>query len=240
MRCFKDPQYNFLRVILQLISKQKIISGIFKGLKFNVPNFNTAMLIGTWELELFSVLNEILKKKFSTIFVVGAAEGYYAVGFSQHLPDTNIFAFEKQFDYRGKLKRLTISNDSKNIHIEGNCDSKILKSHLQLGGDNPFLFCDIEGGEIRLLNLKLIPDLAKTELIVEVHEMYVENCQQRLLDEFKDTHNYTIIYGRERRLDDLPVSCRILSFFASKETVTNLMNEGRPYPMNWIWFQPIN
>jgi len=107
-------------------------------------------------------------------------------------------------------------------------------------GDNPFLFCDIEGGEIELLNLKLIPDLVKTELLVEVHEMYVENCQQRLLDEFKNTHNYTIIYGKERRFEDLPISCGILSYFASKERVTNLMNEGRPYPMNWIRLQPLN
>jgi hypothetical protein len=198
------------------------------------------MLIGTWELELLPLLNEIFKKKFSSIFVVGAAEGYYAVGFSRNHPNTKIFAFEKQCDYREKLERLKISNGSQNINIEGNCDSKILKRNLQLGGPNPFLFCDIEGGEIELLNLKLIPDLAKTELLVEVHEMYVENCQKRLLDVFKETHNYTIIYGKERRLDDLPPSCSILSYFASKETVTNLMNEGRPYPMNWIWFQPLN
>ena len=198
------------------------------------------MLMGTWELELFPVLKKILKKKFSTIFVIGAAEGYYAVGLSRHFPNTNIFAFEKQLEYRGKLEILKMSNDSKNILIEGSCDSKILKRNLQLGGPNPFLFCDIEGGEIELLNLKLIPDLAKTELLVEVHEMYVENCQKRLLDEFKETHNYTIIYGKERRLDDLPLSCSILSYFASKETVINLMNEGRPYPMNWIWFQPVN
>lgn len=198
------------------------------------------MLIGTWEVELFPVLKEILEKKFSTIFVVGAAEGYYAVGFSRHFPDTNIFAFEKLCEYREKLERLKILNDSKNILIEGNCDPKILKNHLQLGGDNPFLFCDIEGGEIELLKLKSIPDLAKAELLVEVHEMYVENCQQRLLDEFKDTHKYTIIFGKERRLDDLPFSCGVLSYFASKETVINLMNEGRPYPMNWIWFQPVS
>lgn len=198
------------------------------------------MLIGTWELELLPVLNEIFKKKFSSIFVIGAAEGYYAVGFSRNLPNINIFAFEKQSDYRDKLERLKISNGSKNINVEGNCDSKILKSHLQLGGENAFLFCDIEGGEIELLKIRLIPELAKTELLVEVHEMYVENCQQRLLDEFKDTHNHTIIYGKERQLNDLPDCCRILSFFSSETTVTNLMNEGRPYPMNWIWFQPIN
>ena len=226
--------------MLQLVSKQKIISGIFKDLRFNVANFNTAMLIGTWELELFTVLNEILKRKFSSIFVIGAAEGYYAVGLSRHLPDTNIFAFEKQCDYRDKLERLKISNDSQNIHVEGNCDSKILKKHLQLAGDNPLLFCDIEGGEIELLNLNSIPELTKAEILVEVHEMYVENCQQRLLDEFKNSHNYKIIYGKERSLDDLPNSCGILSFFASREAVTNLMNEGRPYPMNWIWFRPVS
>ena len=198
------------------------------------------MLVGTWELELFHVLKKIIEKKFSTILVVGAAEGYYAVGFSRNFPNTNIFAFEKQSDYREKLEKLKILNDSQNIHVEGNCDSNILKSHLQLGGDNPFLFCDIEGGEIGLLKIRLIPELAKTEILVEVHEMYVENCQQRLLDEFKDTHNHKIIYGKERQLNDLPDSCRILSFFASETTVKNLMNEGRPYPMNWIWFKPIN
>ena len=60
---------------------------------FDVPNFNTAMLIGTWELELNEQISKLLDTKPTKIYCIGAAEGYYAVGFATKLPACNVYAF---------------------------------------------------------------------------------------------------------------------------------------------------
>ena len=73
---------------------------------FDVPNFNTAMLIGTWELELMELVSKLLDNKPSKVFCIGAAEGYYAVGFATKLPKSKIYAFEIQDVYRHFLLNL--------------------------------------------------------------------------------------------------------------------------------------
>ncbi len=52
------------------------------------------MLLGTFEQELFDVISRIIEVKPKTIVNVGCAEGYYAVGLSRALPETNVIAFE--------------------------------------------------------------------------------------------------------------------------------------------------
>ena len=94
LRFIKRPYYSLIRAFLIIITRRKIISGIFTGMDFNLPNFNTAMLIGTWELELKELFIKIFKKQYDDIICIGAAEGYYAVGFARKYPSANIHAFE--------------------------------------------------------------------------------------------------------------------------------------------------
>jgi len=213
------------------------MKGVFSGMVFDVPNFNTAMLIGTWELELKEKISFILNKKPSNIFCIGAAEGYYAVGFAHKLPSCNIYAFEIQENYRNFLSNLSYSNNCKNIEIYGECTTKILARFLSNNNDS-IIFCDIEGGEIDLLDLSKVPDLKRTTILVEVHEMYVRDCEKTLIDRFKNTHSYTIIHGKERTLQDLPKKLNFLRFISSPSKILSLMGEGRPYPMNWLYLEP--
>jgi len=205
---------------------------------FDVPNFNTAMLIGTWELELNEQISKLLDTKPTKIYCIGAAEGYYAVGFAKKLPACNVYAFEMQEKYRSFLLNLSSSNNCKNIEIHGECTTGRLDQFLSNDIESSLVFCDIEGGEIDLLDLKKIPDLKRTSILVEVHEMYVPDCEKTLIDRFKNTHSYIIIRGRERTLKDLPNKLSFLRFIASPSKIRSLMREGRPYPMNWLYFEP--
>ena len=205
---------------------------------FDIPNFNTAMLMGTWELELEEQISKILNKTPASVFCLGAAEGYYAVGFATKLAASKIYAFEMQEEYRSFLLNLSSSNNCKNIEIHGECTTDLFHQFLSNNKESSFVFCDIEGGEIELLDLKKVPELKSTKILVEVHEMYVPNCEKTLIKRFKNTHSYTIIRGRERTLQDLPDRLNFLRFISSPTKILSLMGEGRPYPMNWLYLEP--
>jgi hypothetical protein len=205
---------------------------------FDVPNFNTAMLTGTWELELRQQISTLLQKTPANIFCIGAAEGYYAVGFATKLPASKVYAFEMQEKYRSFLLNLSASNNCKNIEIHGECTTDRLHQFLHNDKESSFVFCDIEGGEMNLLDLKKVPELKRTTILVEIHEMYVKDCEKTLIGRFKNTHSYTIIRGRERTLKDLPNKLNFLRFISSPSKILSLMGEGRPYPMNWLYLEP--
>ena len=238
LRFIKHPHYSFLRFCLVYYSNKRIINGLFSGMLFDVPNFNTAMLLGTWELELEEKISNLLNKTPARIFCIGAAEGYYAVGFATKLLASKVYAFEMQEKYRSFLLNLSSSNNCKNIEIHGECTTNQLDKFLSNDKGSSFVFCDIEGGEIDLLDLNKVPDLNRTTILVEVHEMYVTDCEKTLIERFKSTHSYTIIRGRERTLQDLPSKLNFLRFISSPTKILSLMGEGRPYPMNWLYFEP--
>lgn len=205
---------------------------------FDVPNFNTAMLIGTWELELGEQISKLIDTKPTKIYCIGAAEGYYAVGFATKLPTSKVYAFEIQEKYRSFLLNLSFSNNCKNIKMHGECTTNRLHQFLSNDKESSFVFCDIEGGEIELLDLIKVPDLKRATILVEVHEMYITDCEKTLIDRFKNTHSYTIIRGKERTLQELPNKLKFLRFISSPSKIKSLMGEGRPYPMNWLYLKP--
>jgi len=214
------------------------MKGVFSGMLFDVPNFNTAMLMGTWELELEEQISRLLNKNPTKIYCIGAAEGYYAVGFANKLSACNICAFEMKVEYRNYLLNLSFVNNCNNIEVHGECTTDQLHQFLFNDKESSFIFCDIEGGEINLLDLNKVPELKSTTILVEVHEMYVNDCQKTLINRFENTHSYTVIRGRERTLQDLPNNLNFLRFISTPQRIISLMGEGRPYPMNWLYFEP--
>jgi hypothetical protein len=218
-------------------SGKKILSGPFRNIYFDIPNFNTAMMLGTWEKELHTTVSNL--KPEGTIICIGAAEGYYAVGLAKLHLHTNVYAYEAQSLYRSFLQKNAHRNEVKNIIIQGMCKISDLHNALDNTLGTSIILCDIEGGEIELLDLDKIPQLSNAYMLVEVHEMYVENCEKKLLSRFALTHEAIVIKGKKRTIDDLPKELNFLKYFVPKNRIKSLMSEGRPYPMNWIWFKPL-
>lgn len=207
-------------------------------MSFDVPNFNTAMLLGTWEMELTETIAEFKEFNPSSIICIGAAEGYYAVGLALNFPNLKIDAFEQDIVYRDFLRDLTGKNQCTNVNILGKCEGQILAKTLGKSGDSPLIICDIEGGEVDLLTIHDVPQLKSSFILVEVHEMYVEDCEKILLDRFSNTHVSRVIKGKVRDTKDIPQEVSWLRLISNKSSLITLMNEGRPYPMNWILFCP--
>src|SRR4051812_11016306 len=75
----------------------EIMAGPFKGMHFvdsSVEANISPKLLGSYEAELHSVVEEIIASGFERIIDVGCADGYYAVGFALRMPRTKIYAFD--------------------------------------------------------------------------------------------------------------------------------------------------
>ena len=239
LRFLKKPRLSLLRLLLRLSAQEKVMQGPFTGMKFCIPDYNTAMLSGTWEKELWETLDNFLSIDPKRILCIGAAEGYYAVGLGIRFPDCRIIAFEQQRKYQFMLGRLTLENDLSNLQIKGKCNPNVLQQTLGENPDSTIVICDVEGYEIELLDPDNIKSLSKSYILVELHPMYVENCEATLLSRFSQTHEISKIKGRTRTLEDLPArTVSFLSLLFGKETILSLMEEGRPYPMDWLWMKP--
>jgi hypothetical protein len=226
-------------MLLGVRTGRRVVSGSFQGMKFNLPNFNTAMLLGTWEKELFQVIEVIKNSSYSKILCIGAAEGYYAVGLGLNHKDTPVIAFEEIPEYRSFLQNLAESNRLKNIRFKKRCNRENLKDSLDSDtGRCSLIFCDIEGGEIELLNPEKITSLRNSHILVEIHEMYQTNCEKTLIERFSNTHQIQIVKGQERTVTDLPPRLSFLNYICSQDKILSFMSEGRPYPMNWLWLTP--
>ena len=196
------------------------------------------MMLGTWEKELHTILADF--KPQGDFICIGAAEGYYAVGLAKLHKQNVVYAYEAQKTYRSFLRKNAKKNSVKNIIINGMCEINHLYEVLDKKLGNPLILCDIEGGEIDLLDLDKIPQLSKAYILVEVHEMYVVSCEKKLLSRFALTHEAVVIKGKKRTVNDLPKELNFLKFFVPKNRINSLIEEGRPYPMNWIWFKPLS
>jgi hypothetical protein len=237
-RFLKTPYNSLIRLCIVVRSGKKIISGPFKKIYFDIPNFNTAMMLGTWEKELHSLFSNF--KLDGPLICIGAAEGYYAVGLAKVKKLSTVYAYETQKSYQTFLRKNALINEITNIIVRGTCDINSLHEVLNKTTQTPLILCDIEGGEIELLDLDKIPQLCNAHILVEVHEMYVENCEKKLLSRFALTHEAVVIEGKKRTIDDLPNELNFLKYFFPRNRIITLMSEGRPYPMNWIWFNPLS
>lgn len=206
---------------------------------FNIPNFNTAMLLGTWEKELHNILKFINLNNYDHIICIGAAEGYYAVGFGRTHTNSKIITYEIESQYRNLLKQLANLNDINNVIFETHCDAiKLTQLINPISNNSNLIICDVEGAEIDILDPLKIKTLVDIPILVEVHEMYQKNCEEKMVKRFCDSHEITVIEGKKRELDDLPLELSFLKIIFSKKRILNLMSEGRPYPMNWLWMIP--
>src|SRR5256885_1693545 len=70
--------------VVRKATRDSIISGPFAGIRYPETRRIAALvpkLCGTFERELVPVLEQIKTRTYSTIIDIGAAEGFYAIGF---------------------------------------------------------------------------------------------------------------------------------------------------------------
>jgi SAM-dependent methyltransferase len=212
-----------------------VYQGPFKGMKI-LPRWSwgdgdsAGKLLGLYECELFSSIEQVIDSRPDLVLNIGSAEGFYGIGFGMRtdaqvvLVDVSESAINiaRENAHANGVNRIQFSIDSS---ID-NFRSYLSKFH------RPFIFMDCEGYEEEFLDLEKIPELEKTSIIVESHDCIRAGLTDKLIDRFQFTHNtVSIPQGSKNPYFDL-------TFDLSDYDKMLLCVESRPSTMTWLFMEP--
>lgn len=179
----------------RIFKDAKVIGGPFQGMEYGkTSSFCSAYypkILGTYEMELIPVINEYLEKGYCHIVDIGAADGFYAVGFALKSPKSKIIAYEQSPRARKQLGILARTNGVQDsIEIRERCERRDMMS---LPATSGLLIVDCEGYEEVLLDDPVIKELKDWDFLIETHDGFSRGVTRKLIERFKPTHNVTVI-----------------------------------------------
>ena len=188
-------------------------------------------LAGTYEAELHSVFDDILRRaaEYERVVDVGCAEGYYAVGLARRMPVVEVSAFDLNDRAQHLCRQLAEANGvAERVRIGGGVDATGLCG--LVAGCRALIVCDIEGDEDRLLDAAAAAGATRCDLLVELHERTAPGVGRRLVERFATSHDVREIPVQPRRRGDWP-HLRPLS----PRQFEMAVNENRLWPQSWLW-----
>jgi hypothetical protein len=213
----------------------KVYQGPFKGMKLiheaNWGDGDTASkFLGMYEDELHPYVEQALATNPDLIINFGCAEGYYGIGCALRTGSPAIL-IDIDLVTLGLAEQNAKINEVSNI--EFTTDNSITNFQKILDkANNPFVVMDCEGFEDTILNVDLVPALAKTTLLVESHDCNIPGLTEKLIKRLSETHNIVKIKQGAKNpyidvIDDI-----------SEEFKWLLVCEFRPGTMYWIYLVP--
>lgn len=216
-------------------------SGPFAGLRLPERAFCGPVLAkraGTYERELVPWIERVLTARPGLIVDVGAAEGYYAVGFARALPESRIIAFEGEAEARALLAEcIAVNGSPANIGVAGWCNAPALEAALHGSGDACVLI-DAEGAEREILDPAAVPSLARATVLVELHDFIVPGIRALLESRFAPTHRIEAMPARPRTVDDFPVPLTFLEKLCYGKHIANALTDRGVANMEWLLMTP--
>jgi hypothetical protein len=218
-----------------------IRAGFFKGMKYvgfsSVGSSLFPKLAGSYENELFETLERLEKQNYQKIIDIGCAEGYYAVGFALKFPSAQVIAFDINPTARQLCLEMAKANQVSNrISVEAFCTSDWLGS--QDFTRKTLIFSDCEGFEKQLFLKSNVSNFSNCDLIIEMHPFVSPGIRAYLVYLFSASHLINFISSQDngRKVFDLPDEYSQLS---NLEKI-KLVEEGRPFTMDWIVLEARN
>jgi len=210
-----------------------IAGGPFVGMKYlERPGKLNQKLLGTYEKEIVDVIEATCRKGYEKIIVVGAADGYYACGLVWRSRTSMLVAFESELSCHDDITQLAELNGCNDrIQLRGFCDSDALSQELGHDGSR-LVICDIDGGEVTLLDPEKVSALRNCDLLVEVHDRIAPGTTETLTRRFTPSHHVRFIAQQERLIGDLPAPIPLDSSLALAA-----MDEFRGSGNDWLWLQ---
>lgn len=222
-------------------SKGCVLQGPFCGMRYvsgSVGSVLPPKLLGTYERELHPVLHRILESRPERVVDVGAAEGYYAVGFARALPGSRVIAFESEQRGRALLRAMADLNGvSERLLIEGHCTVQTLSEALELG-PRTALVLDVEGAERDLLVDPVVSRLSACSIVVELHDWVMPGIRELLTERFAATHDIERIVQAPRSEADWPGHLVGWGSLLPKGLRQRCLDEKRAHPMEWLFLRP--
>jgi hypothetical protein len=223
---------------LQRKSGGRVLGGPFKGLRIPLWQTNEySALLGIYEQSLIPTIEDMIARKPRTVIDAGAAYGYYALGFAMRLPDSRVIAYEID-----RTRRVLVNKYGGLNGLEGRVDLRgectIASLARDTSADEPvFIMMDIEGAEASLLDPRLVPGLCRSEILVELHEMFVPGVTQLLQERFAATHQQTLLPAATVHIGDLDRAVRDL-IGTDDRTLLRMIDEKREGQTTWLHLRP--
>lgn len=229
-----------LRTVYQRLFGERIFAGPFRGLHYvtgSVGSVHSAKLLGVYERELWPQVERVIRLEPDVVANVGAGEGYYAVGLAARLPHARVVAFESARHGQSLIREFAARNGAgSRVEVRGTCTPEDLQSVLE-GASRPSVVIDAEGAEQEILDPSRVPALRRSCVLVEVHD-FIAPIGNLLLERFAPSHRTVEVWSHPRRVGDLPVILRGLALTPWKSRILRALDEQRPGPMRWFWFEP--
>jgi hypothetical protein len=237
------PAWELASAMVRRAADNKVMMGPFEGMALHLSAASNrdhlGYLLGTQEQELHPTIETIIAGNRDSVINVGAADGYYAVGFARAMPSTRIIGFETLPAHHALLWRTAEENKvADRITLHGFCAPADLQHALKTAGTRPLVVCDIEGGEMSLLDNLAIPELNHAEILVETHDDMAPGCSSTLCQRFAETHKIISILAQPRRLADFPSQKVPAVAKWMPRTAVELMNERRTSVQEWLHLIP--
>ena len=215
-----------------------VLTGPFRGMRYlneTVWGSITPKWLGSYEFELWEVVESSLETQYPRIISVGSAEGYYAVGYAWRNPACEVFSFDIDPVSRQQARRLAkINGVSKRLNVGASCSHETLN---RLLAGHVLAVMDVEGYETVLLDKEKVPNLVGTDILVELHNVQSadqEAAEQTVRARFAGTHQITGYSGTGRSV--WTEAHRVLwDGKLSPEELLQSLDEGRAEPQHWLW-----
>ena len=143
----KNPFVRILKTLLQPIGL-RVNAGPFKGLRCYPTESGDAVIAkvcGTYEMEIFPAVEEIIARKPQIVADIGAAEGFYVAGFASRLHESQIIAYEAKPEWQERIRNLLRLNRlGQSVVIRGFCGKDELQTlaHEVASAERSFVFMD--------------------------------------------------------------------------------------------------
>jgi hypothetical protein len=220
-----------------------VLTGPFQGMSYideTVWGLVPPKWLGSYEIELADIIEEIIHRRYSRILNIGCAEGYYAVGLALRDRACEIFAFDLDPICRAQTRRLADLNRlSDRIHVRGECKHDELNELIE---GKALILSDIEGHEIVLLDPAKVPALKEVDLLIEIHEqaefLGKTDAEQLIIDRFRHSHTIErrVSISRDAWIEQNEALWRDR---VSRDEISMAVNESRPSPQTWLWAKRI-
>jgi predicted O-methyltransferase YrrM len=207
-----------------------VLHGPFAGMEYpdsavGRVHHLTAKLLGAYERELAPLL-----PRRPRVFVdIGAADGYYAVGFALASPSTVVHAFEVDPVAKRVLRASArLNRVADRVVLHGPANARRLAS---IDLRDALVLCDVEGAEVDVLAGEALPALAGATVLVEVHPLGDGDTGPPLRERFEPTHTVRAIEPEAR-------DARAYPELAALGADAGVLDEARFGRTIWLLFEP--
>ena len=222
--------------LLRAVHGNRVISGPFQGLRYGDLSYGSThlpKLLGTYERELSGLFSPANLGSYDNFVNLGCAEGYYTNGIAQVLKET---AGRRNGRVIGiDLNEQALAESRKISALNGLQVAVAREFDFRKGLCGPgktLVICDVEGGEIDLIDPAFFGALSRTDFIIETHDGAEETAiLDELLQRFSLTHEASVLSFTPRAVGNFPPEILLPVDDRSK---LEAMDEGRVKGLRWL------